>query len=67
LGSSLILSSQSVITLESDNFNEAILCYDYLSLPLNKKTRLTVETSEIKAKLMIREDKHYIERLKSLF
>jgi len=67
LGSSLILSAQSVITLESDNFNEAILCYDYLSLPLNKKTRLTVETSEIKAKLMIREDKHYIERLKSLF
>lgn len=67
LGSSLILSAQSIITLESDNFNEAILCYDHLSLPLNKKTRLTVQSSDLKAKLMLRDEKHYIERLKSLF
>jgi NAD+ kinase len=67
LGSSLIISKHSVVTLESDNFNQAILCYDYLTLPLNQKTRLTVAYSELKAKLMIREQKDYIERLKSLF
>ena len=67
LGSSLILNEHSVITLESDNFNQAILCYDHLSLPLNQKTRLTVAYSQLKAKLMIREQKDYIERLKSLF
>jgi len=67
LGSSMVLSAKSIITLESDNFNEAILCYDYLSLPLNKKTSLTIQTSKLKAKLMLREEKNYIERLKSLF
>lgn len=67
LGSSLILGEHSVITLESDNFNEAILCTDHLSLPLNQKTRLTVGYSKLKAKLMIRDQKDYIERLKSLF
>lgn len=67
LGSPLILGEKTVITLESDNFNQAILCYDHKSLPLNKKTRLTVAYSELKAKLMIREEKDYVERLKSLF
>ncbi len=67
LGSPLILSEKSIITLESDNFNQAILCYDYLSLPLNQKTRLTVSYSQRKAKLMIRDKKSYIDRLKSLF
>jgi NAD+ kinase len=67
LGSSLILNKDTVITLESDNFNQALLCYDYLTLPLNQKTRLTVAYSQLKAKLMIREQKDYIERLKSLF
>ena len=67
LGSSLILGQDSVITLESDNFNQAILCYDHLSLPLKQKTRLTVAYSDLKARLMIRDKKDYIERLKSLF
>jgi NAD+ kinase len=67
LGSPLILRESSIITLESDNFNQAILCYDYLTLPLNQKTRLTVGYSSMKAKLMIREQKVYVERLKSLF
>lgn len=67
LGSSLILGENAVITLESDDFNEAILCYDHLSLPLNQKTRLTVAYSDLKAKLMIRDQKNYIDRLESLF
>jgi len=67
LGSPLILRESSIITLESDNFNQAILCYDYLTLPLNQKTRLTIGYSSLKAKLMIRDQKVYVERLKSLF
>ena len=67
LGSPLILGEKSIITLESDNFDEALLCYDYLTLPLAAKTRLTVAYGQRKAKLMSRAQKVYIERLKSLF
>ncbi len=67
LGSPLVLCQKSTIVLESDNFNQAILCYDHLSLPLQQKTRLTIAYSPLKAKLLIREDKTYVERLKSLF
>jgi len=67
LGSSLVLCKTSTIVLESDDFNEAILCYDHMSIPLQQKTRLTITYSSLKAKLMIREDKTYVQRLKSLF
>ncbi len=67
LGSPLVLCQDSTIVLESDNFNQAILCYDHLSLPLHQKTRLTIAYSPLKAKLLIRDDKNYVERLKSLF
>lgn len=67
LGSPLILPAKSIVSLESDNFCEAILCFDHLSLPLKKESIISVRFSDKAAQLIYRQDKSYIERLKSLF
>jgi NAD+ kinase len=67
LGSPLILPTKSVVSLKSDDFCEAILCFDHLSLPLKKESLINIKYSNKKAQLIYRQDKTYIERLKSLF
>jgi NAD+ kinase len=67
LGSPLVLPNKSVVSLKSDDFCEAILCFDHLSLPLKKESIINVKYSNKLAQLLYRQDKSYIERLKSLF
>lgn len=67
LGSSLIVQEDAQITLESDDFCEAILCYDHLSVKLKKDSKIKCQYSEKTVHCVGRPNKSYIKRLKSLF
>ena len=67
LGSSLIVQEDAQITLESDDFCEAILCYDHLSVKLKKDSKIKCQYSEKTVHCVGRPNTSYIKRLKSLF
>jgi len=67
LGSPFIIKKDSEIRLESDNFLEAILCYDHLVLPLLDDSVITVGYCTQTINLLVRPQFTYIQRLKSLF
>lgn len=67
LGSPLIIGHDAQITLESDDFCEAILCYDQLSIKLNKDSKIQCQHSEKTVHCVGRPNTSYIKRLKSLF
>lgn len=67
LGSPLIVKPTAVIQLSSDNFDQAILCYDHLSFELKKESVLTVAYQDKTVHLLTRPHYKYIDRLKSLF
>lgn len=67
LGSSLIVQGDAQITLESDDFCEAILCYDHLSVKLKKDSKIKCQYSEKTVHCVGRPNTSYIKRLKSLF
>jgi len=67
LGSSLIVQEEAQITLESDDFCEAILCYDHLSVKLKKDSKIKCQYSEKTVHCVGRPNTSYIKRLKSLF
>lgn len=67
LGSPLIVKQESIVQLTSDDFNNAILCYDHLSFPLEKDTVLTVHYMPKHVCLLVRPEYTYFHRLKSLF
>lgn len=67
LGSPLIIGENSEISLESDDFCEAILCYDQLSIKLKKDSVINCKYSEKTVQCVGRPYTSYIKRLKSLF
>lgn len=67
LGSPLIVPKDVTIRLESDDFCEAILCYDHESMKLRKDSCVTVNYSKKVVQMIGRPDTHYLERLKNLF
>jgi NAD+ kinase len=67
LGSPLVIAKDSVITLGSDDFHGALLCYDHESVPLDHVRKITIRYAKQKAQVMTRADKHYFDRLKNLF
>jgi len=67
LGSPLIVPKDVTIRLESDDFCEAILCYDHESMRLRKDSCVTVNYSKKVVQMIGRPDTHYLERLKNLF
>lgn len=67
LGSPLIVQNDAQIILESDDFCEAILCYDHLSVKLKKDSKIKCQYSEKTVQCVGRPNTSYIKRLKSLF
>ena len=67
LGSPLIVPHDVTIRLESDDFCEAILCYDHESMKLRKDSCVTVNYSKKVVQMIGRPNTNYIERLKNLF
>jgi len=67
LGSPLIVQNDAQIILESDDFCEAILCYDHLSVKLKKDSKIKCQYSEKTVHCVGRPNTSYIKRLKSLF
>lgn len=67
LGSPLIVPKDVTIRLESDDFCQAILCYDHESMKLRKDSCVTVNYSKKVVHMIGRPNANYIERLKNLF
>lgn len=67
LGSPLIVGENSEISLESNDFCEAILCYDQLSIKLKKDSVINCKYSKKTVQCVGRPNTSYIKRLKSLF
>jgi len=67
LNSPFIVHKEADIKLESDDFQEAILCFDHLSIPLKKDSTLSCGYCSKTIQLLIRPQYTYIQRLKSLF
>ena len=67
LGSPLIVPRDVTVRLESDDFCEAILCYDHESMKLKKDSCVTVNYSKKVVQMIGRPNTNYIERLKNLF
>lgn len=67
LGSPLIVQSDVDIKLESDDFCEAILCFDQLSIKLKKDSVIHCQYSEKTVHCVGRPHTSYLKRLKSLF
>lgn len=67
LGSPFIIQNNANIKLESDDFCEAILCYDHLSVKMKKDSKIKCQYSEKTVQCVGRPNTSYIKRLKSLF
>ena len=67
LGSPMIVKKESIIELFSDDFDNAILCYDHLNFPLNCESQITVSYSNKYIRLLTRPNYTYFKRLKNLF
>lgn len=67
LGSPLIVQSDAEIRLESDDFCEAILCFDHLSTKLKKDSVIQTGYNDKTVHIVGRPNTSYLKRLKSLF
>jgi NAD+ kinase len=67
LGSPLIVQSNALIRLESDDFCEAILCFDHLSVKLKKDSLIQCQYSKKTVHCVGRPNTSYLKRLKSLY
>lgn len=67
LGSPIIIKKESIIELSSDDFNEAILCYDHLYFPLKCETKIKVTYTNKYIRLLTRPNYTYFKRIKNLF
>lgn len=67
LGSPLILKEETNIELYSENFDQAILCYDHLSIPINGICSLKIAYTQKSISVWMRKNNNYLERLQSLF
>lgn len=67
LGSPLIVHHEAVIRLMSEDFSDAVLCYDHESLDLASKSAITAQYSKRKIQVFSRRNNDYLKRLNSLF
>lgn len=67
LGSPFVVHQSACIRLESDDFSDAILCYDHESLDLAQKSEIHTQYSPLSIKIYSRINNSYLERLHSLF
>lgn len=67
LGSPLVLKEDSIVTLESDNFNGTFLCTDADWITLDAKHKVTCKLSNKSVRMARYRKVSYIERLKNLF
>jgi NAD+ kinase len=67
LGSPFIVHQNARIRLESDDFSDAILCYDHEALDLADKSIIHTQYSSLSIRVLSRINNSYLERLHSLF
>jgi NAD+ kinase len=67
LGSPLVVHHEAIIRLMSDDFSDAVLCYDHESLDLASKSTITAQYSKRRIQVYSRRNNDYLKRLKSLF
>lgn len=67
LGVPYIMNPQRKIEFFSDNFNDAILCYDHKHIPLENINKIQVSLSSKSVKFAKYRNIDYLERLKDLY
>lgn len=67
LGNPYIMMDSRVITMKSDTFDTAYLCYDHLSRPLKGTTEIICRMSKRKVRFARYRTYSYLDRLKNLY
>lgn len=67
LGSPYILMEDRVVTMKSNTFDTATLCYDHLNEPLENTTQIICRMSDKKVKFARYREYSYLKRLKNLY
>ena len=67
VGSSIILSDRSVITLEDAHFDDAYLCYDHLNMPLSGSQCIVITRGESDIRFAHFKPIPHVQRLQALF
>lgn len=67
LGVPIVLSDKSIIDLSSDNFDNALLCYDAFSINIDGASSVKVKLSDKKVRMLKYKEICYFNKLKSLF
>lgn len=67
LGNPYIMMDSRVVTMKSDTFDTAYLCYDHLSMPLKETTSITCRMSDRKVRFARYRMYSYLQRLKNLY
>ena len=67
LGVPYIMMENRKVTMVSDTFDTATLCYDHLNIPLNGAHEINCEMSDKKVKFARYREYSYLKRLKNLY
>lgn len=67
LGSPYILKDDRIVVFESDDFSDAILCYDHLHMPLKNVKKITCTMSKHCVRFARYREYSYLKRLKNLY
>lgn len=67
LGVPYILNHDRCITFKSDNFENAVLCYDHLNLPLDNVKKIQASISNKTVKLAMYRQIDYLTRIRNLY
>lgn len=67
LGSPLVVHHEAIVRLMSEDFSDAVLCYDHESLDLAAKSAITAQYSKRRIHVLSRRNNNYLKRLNSLF
>lgn len=67
LANPYVMMDNRTITMKSDSFEFALLCYDHLNYPLTDTKQIVCEMSNLKVKFARYKQYSYLERLKNLY
>lgn len=67
LGNPYIMTEDRIITMKSDTFDTAVMCYDHLNVSLEDTSEIICSISPLKVKFARYREYSYLNRLKNLY
>ena len=67
LGNPYIMMNDRIITMRSNTFDTAYLCYDHLNMPLKDTSEIVCKMSNLKVRFARYREYSYLKRLKNLY